>query len=227
MDASRGRGVVPSGRFAAGDAVARRRPEELVGEHLRRDEPPGELLLQPATAQQRGTKPDAREQPADEDGGAEHELARHRHPAEQGPHQPGGEDAGHADEEVAIAVGRERTSLRHLPPGDRLAHRMRDGQRATHDAGDEQQGEDDHHEGNEQDAGDGEDQADHQHAEGGQDEDLSQEPHDEGAAEGTAHGVGGDLEGRLAEEDEAEPREHHGEEHAGGAGERSQDMAHR
>ncbi len=188
---------------------------------------PGELLLQPSAAQQRRAEPDAREQPADEDRRAEHELAGHRHPAEEGPYHPGCEDAGHADEEITVAVGRERASLRHLPAGDRLAHGMGHGERTAHDAGHEQQREDDHHEGNEEDPGDREDQPDDQHAEGRQDEDLSQETHDEGAAEGTAHGIGRDLEGRLAEEHQAEPGQHQGEEDAGGAGERPQDLAHR
>ena len=60
---------------------------------------------------------------------------------------------------------------------------MRHRQCAADDAGDEEQGEHDHDEGDQQDAGDRENQANHEHAEGGQHQDLAKQAHDERAAE--------------------------------------------
>src|SRR3954452_20972132 len=98
-------GGAGAGSPAGGHSELRSGPEVLVGERLGRQEPAGEVFLDPSPAQECCSEAGGAEKPGDEKRRTPNQAARDGDPAEDCPRKPERSQGTQSDQHIAIAVG--------------------------------------------------------------------------------------------------------------------------
>src|SRR6185437_9695561 len=103
LQPTRGR---PGSRLSArGHPELRRSPQVLVGQGFWRQQSPGEILLDPGSAEQCRPESSGAQEPAGEEGGAPHDSSRYRHPPEKCPGYPQTAQGYQSNQQIPVAVG--------------------------------------------------------------------------------------------------------------------------